>query len=123
MSDDLLAAFGKPVIPAFKCMVCGNKALGRLESEEAVGTYVIEPDGWHLTGGHEWHVEGWCCGCVPEGWSLHCSGQWINPGFCRVEPLPRARWLTPVGVFDNLLSAILACEENADEINSFTGVL
>ena len=118
-----LAAFGKPVVPAFACTVCGKKALGRLESEEAVGTYVIEPEGWHLTGEPHLYEDGWCCGCIPEGWGLHCSGQWIKPGFCRVEPLPHAKWLCPRGVFDDLLSAILACEENADEINSFEGVL
>jgi|SaaInlStandDraft_2_1057019.scaffolds.fasta_scaffold182848_2 hypothetical protein len=120
ITHDFLNAAG--LRPAFRCMVCGKREIGEIESVD-LRHIISEPGGWFQIGEAEWYEEGWCCGCIPTGWGLHCSGQWIKPGFARVVPLPHAKWLTPVGVHDCLRAAIRACEENADEIHSFKEVL
>jgi len=108
--------------PTCTCMVCGKQAKAVTENWEHP-TAFSPPDGWHWIEKEMWVEEGYCCGCIPAGWRKHCSGQWIKPGFTGVQQINEGRWLTGVGVYDDLVVAINACEERADEIRSFKGVL
>ena len=108
--------------PTCTCMVCGKQAKALMENWEHP-TVFSPPDGWHWIEDGEWVEEGYCCGCIPEGWGKHCSGWWIKPGFAHIEQGNDGQWLTPVGVYGDLVVAINACEERADEVRSFKGVL
>ena len=120
--SDLIQQSGIGGPPTCTCMVCGKQTKAVMENWEHP-TVFSPPDGWHWIEGGEWNEEGYCCGCIPEGWSKHYSGQWIKPGFARVQQINAGRWLTPVGVYGDLVAAINTCEEQADEVRSFKGVL
>lgn len=119
MSLDLEGIGGPPTCA---CLVCGKQAKAVCEDWEHP-TIFSPPEGWQWVELGEWFEDGYQCGCVPEGWGKHGSGWWIKPGFGHMEQTNDGRWLTPVGVIDGLVNAINTCEDRADEINSFEGVM
>lgn len=120
--SDLIQQSGIGGSPTCTCMVCGKQAKAVMENWEH-STVFSPPDGWHWIEDGEWVEEGYCCGCIPEGWGKHCSGWWIKPGFAHIEQDNDGQWHTPVGVYGDLVAAIRTCEDRADEIRSFKGVL
>ena len=120
--SDLIQQSGIGGSPTCTCMVCGKQAKAVMENWEH-STVFSPPDGWHWIEDGEWVEEGYCCGCIPEGWGKHCSGWWIKPGFAHIEHGNDGQWHTPVGVYGDLVAAIRTCEDRADEIRSFKGVL
>lgn len=104
------------------CNVCGNT------TEVSVEPTPNPPAGWRFLGKNktnliDWGKPVWTCGCIPEGWSLHGSGEWIKRGLGRVSPMSKGRWLTMAGIENSLLAAILLCEDKQEEIKTFRGVL